>query len=43
MGRALFEGGQHKQALGAVKKALDLNPNFEEARQYLQGMQQHIK
>jgi tetratricopeptide (TPR) repeat protein len=42
LGRALFEGGQHKQALGAVKKALEINPNFEEARQYLQGMLQRI-
>ncbi len=38
LGRALYEGGQHKQALGAVKKALDINPNFEEARQYLMGI-----
>ena len=42
LGRALFEGGQHKQALGAVRKALEINPNFEEARQYLQGIMQRI-
>jgi tetratricopeptide (TPR) repeat protein len=40
LGRALYEGGQHKQAMGAVKRALDINPNFEEARQYLQGIMQ---
>lgn len=43
LGRALYEGGQVKQALGAVKKALEINPNFAEARQYLQGMMQRMQ
>ncbi|MFH1034772.1 MAG: tetratricopeptide repeat protein [Pseudomonadota bacterium] len=43
LGRALFEGGQHKQAQGAVKKALEINPNFEEARQYLAGIMRQVK
>lgn len=40
LGRALYEGGQLKQALGAIKKALEINPNLEAARQYLQAMRQ---
>jgi len=43
LGRALYEGGQPKQALGAVKKALEINPNFEEARQYLAGIMQSLR
>ncbi|MFZ5586877.1 MAG: tetratricopeptide repeat protein [Thermodesulfobacteriota bacterium] len=39
LGRALFEGGQRERGLGAIKKALEMNPGLEEARKYLAAVQ----
>ncbi|KIX12219.1 tetratricopeptide repeat protein [Dethiosulfatarculus sandiegensis] len=35
LGRALFEGGSKEQAAKALRKALDLNPDLEEAKAFL--------
>lgn len=38
LGRALYEGGQPKPALQALKRALEINPGLDEARQFLMGI-----
>ena len=35
LGRALNEGGQRKQAVAALRRALEINRDFEQARHYL--------
>jgi tetratricopeptide (TPR) repeat protein len=39
LGRALYEGGQRERGLGAIKKALEMNPDLDEARKYLAVIQ----
>lgn len=39
LGRALYEGGQRERGLGAIKKALEINPDLDEARKYLAVIQ----
>ncbi|MFH1057625.1 MAG: tetratricopeptide repeat protein [Pseudomonadota bacterium] len=39
LGRALYEGGQRERGLGAIKKALEINPDLDEARKYLAVVQ----
>lgn len=38
LGRAHYEGGNLRQAAAALRKALEINPDFEEARMFLQGL-----
>jgi tetratricopeptide (TPR) repeat protein len=39
LGRALFEGGNAKMAATALRKALELNPDFVEARALLHNLE----
>lgn len=38
LGRAHYEDGNFKQAAAALKRSLEINPQFEEARLFLQGL-----
>ena len=42
-GRCYFEAGKSKDALAALKRALEININFEDARQFLLYMKQSLK
>lgn len=38
LGRAHYESGDRQQAYAALKRSLEINPKFEEARMFLQGL-----
>ena len=42
-GRCYFEAGKTKEALNALKKALEINKNFTDAKQFLLYMKQSLK
>jgi tetratricopeptide (TPR) repeat protein len=42
-GRCLFENGKIKDAIAALRKSLELNPEFSDAKQFLCYIKQHME